>query len=236
MDEDMKSRSRRPGVALIAALVLAVMLGGLTVTIGYGFTVEYGDTSAPALEAAWHTVRDWAFGVGLTAAVALGAALSARRLRWVTVVALGVVAGTVLGLAVAGVVGTAAKYARYPDVPNCTDEFDGGPAMPVTRAAQRGFEAIEHPAPFSGGGSSGVDGCSSELMLRDGQDAGPHYRTALPADGWTIVTDTDEVLRAEKAGQAFELTLDDVGSSTVWIGPEGLGRRVLEDGQVGPRK
>jgi hypothetical protein len=236
MDEKQPVGARRPGPGVIAALLGAVALGGLTVTVGYGFATEYGDTGAPALEVAWRTVQSWSIGVGLTAAVAVGAALSARGSRPVALAAAAVVAGTALGLAAGGVLGTEAKYARYPTVPNCTDEFDGGPAMPVTRAAQRELEGLHHPAPFSGGGSSGVDGCSSELMMRDGEDPGPHYRTALPDAGWTVVTDTDEVLVAEKADQAFELALDDVGSWTVWVGPKGRSAPDLEEGQAGPRR
>ena len=200
-------------------------------------SVEYADTGAPALVTAWDSVRAWFVGIPLTGVVALGAALTARgSQRQAALVAAGLVAATVLGTAVAGVVGARVKYDRYPATPDCTDQFDGGPAMPVTRASQQAFEELDHPAPFSGGGSSGIDGCSSELMVRDGEDPTRHYRAALAAQGWTVVTDNDALLRAEKHGQAFDLTVDDVGMWTVWIGPEGLQQRSLEDGQVGPRE
>jgi hypothetical protein len=105
----------------------------------------------------------------------------------------------------------------------------------VTRAAQRGFESIDHPGPFGGGGSSGVDGCSTQVMARDHVDVRGHYRTALPANGWRVVTDDTEVLRALHGRQAFELTRDDSGW-WVWIGPSRLQERPLPEGVVGPRR
>ena len=71
-------------------------------------------------------------------------------------------------------------------------------------------------------------------MLPDGTDPRPAYRATLPDHGWTVERD-DGVLRGVRGDQAFELTRDD-GAWTVWIGPVRLGERVLDDGEVGPRR
>ena len=111
---------------------------------------------------------------------------------------------------------------------------DSRPAVPVVRAAQAAFEEIDHPGRFGGGGSSGIDGCETEMALRDGQAALPPYREQLPELGWTIVTDSPDLLRAERDGQAIELRPSD-GGAWIWIGPEDLQRRALQEGEVAPR-
>jgi len=212
-------------------LLLAALLGGLAVTVAYGFSVEYADTAATALETAIRTVGDWWFTIAIVAVPAALAALLRRTTR-VVLAAVLVVGLTVLGVGAGAVLGAQEKYERYPATPNCTAELDRGPAMPVTQAAQRAYESIEHPAPFSGGGSSGVDGCSSQLMVRD-DDPTDHYRSALPGAGWKIVSDTDLMLRAEHDDEAFELTQDEFGDWTVWIGPRDLASPDTHNGRVG---
>ena len=89
-------------------------------------------------------------------------------------------------------VGVEQKLGRYPASPHCTAEFTTGPAVPVVRAAQAAFEELDHPGPFGGGGSSGVDGCSSEVMVADGVDPRPAYRRTLAAHGWAIESDAED--------------------------------------------
>jgi hypothetical protein len=214
-------------------LLLAVVLGGLTVVIAYGFSVEYADTAAPPWDLAWHSVRSWSAGIAVTMLACSGSLLSSRGSRPAVIASTAVVASTVLAVGVAGTVGAQHKFERYPSTPNCTDEFTGGPALRVTRQAQAAFEQINHPGPFSGGGSSGVDGCSSELMLRDATNPVERYRDVLPASGWTVASDEPGKLAAEKGGQAFELTRDG-NSWWVWIGPLGSGSAVDHAGRFGP--
>jgi len=210
----------------IGLLALAVLLGGFTVLVAYGLATEYGDTAAPRAQVASRALHDWWFAFVVVGAVAAGAVIL-RRSGGMFLAALAVLGVVVAGTAVGAVLGVERKYDSYPSLPDCTSEFASGPAVPVTRAAQQGFESIDHPGPFSGGGSSGVDGCSSELMLRHGEDPVPAYRAALPAAGWRIVTDTDGHIRALKGRQAFELKRGEASGWTVWIGPQG--RRTLED-------
>ena len=227
-----ESPPRRTSRGAVALLLAAAALGGLTVLVAYGFATEYADTSAPAAETAVRSIGDWWFAVAVTAVPALVAAV-VRRTPAVLVAGGVVVALTLLGVGAGAVLGAQQKYERYPATPNCTDEFDGGPAMAVTQAAQRAYESIEHPAPFSGGGSSGEVGCASELMVRGEEDPADHYRTALRDAGWTVTVDTDVVLRAEQREQAFELAQDAGGAWTVWIGPRALEAPSDQDGRVG---
>lgn len=204
----------------VALLVLGALLAGLGVTVGYGLMREYGDTAPPRWSEAVSALTEWSFVLLPAFAVLAAAALLGRHSRAVVSGVLVCLVGTAVAAPAAGVVALDAKYASFPDVPHCTAGFTSGPAVPVTRAAQVAYDGLEHPAPFTGGGSSGVAGCSSGLALRDGDDPAAHYRRTLPADGWTVERDTERLLRARRDGQAFELRVRPAGTS-VWIGPAG---------------
>jgi hypothetical protein len=224
-------RSTRSAVVL---LVVAALFGALTVSIAYGFAVDYGDTGAGRWGSAVDGLRWWWFGVAIVAVLALGALRMAFGSLLVRAAAVVLVLGTLVGTGAGAAIGTEHKLARYPAVPDCTDEFTSGPAVPVVRAAQAAYEELDHPGPFSGGGSSGVDGCSSELIVADGTDPRPAYRRTLSGQGWEVSADTGDALRAVRRGQAFELSGPDEGW-WVWIGPDGLEEQGLEEGEVGPR-
>lgn len=222
----------------VALLVLATLLGGLTVSVAYGFALEYGDTGMNRWQTALEGLRWWWFGVAIVAVLAFGA----LRLAWgsllVRSAAVGLVLGTIVGTGAGAAIGAEQKLRRLPETPSCTDEFTSGPAVPVVRAAQSAFEQLDHPGPFTGGGSSGVDGCSSELVIPDGADPRPAYRLSLAEHRWAVERDAGGVLRAVRDGQAFELSggAGGAGGWTVWIGPANLEERLLEEGEVGPRR
>ena len=231
------SGPRRLTAAAALALVPTAVLTGLLLLVTYGLTTEYGDTGAGAATTAVGALRGGALGIALVAACATLTAVAARRSRGsraLTVAAAATVAVAVAGVPAAALLGVQAKFDRYPPTPDCTDGFTTGPAVPVVRAAQAAFEEIDHPGPFSGGGSSGVDGCSSQVMVPDGTDVAGAYRVALERAGWHVSPAAAGRLRAVKGSQAFELT----GNSDewwVWVGPATLRERPLRGGQVGPR-
>jgi hypothetical protein len=225
---------RRITPAAVVLLVLATLFCALTVTVAYGFAVEYGDTAAGRWQSAIDGVRWWWFGVAIVAVLTLGAlrlASGSLVVRSATVV---LVLGSLVGTGAGAAIGTEQKLSRYPAVPRCTAEFTSGPAVLVVRSAQAAFEELDHPAPFSGGGSSGVDGCSSEVMVADGVDPRPAYRRTLAAHGWRLESDRSGRLRAVRGRQAFELSPTD-GMWIVWIGPDRLDEQPLDEGEVGPR-
>ncbi|CAA9366497.1 MAG: hypothetical protein AVDCRST_MAG34-2992 [uncultured Nocardioidaceae bacterium] len=226
----------RAGLGAALALITGAVLTTMLITLVYGLTMEYGDTGQPAAETAIGAVGDWAPGIAIAAVPVLIALLLARRTprqRMITVASCVVAGLLVAGVPAAAMLGAHEKYQRYPAAPVCTDGFSAGPAVPVTRAAQTAFERISHPAPFGGGGSSGVDGCATQLMARHDVDVRAHYQGTLPAEGWRVVTDDVEMLRAVRGRQTFELTQD--GSTWwVWIGPSDSSGAGLGEGVVGP--
>jgi hypothetical protein len=225
-------RRVRPAPVL---LVLAALFGALTVSVAYGFALEYGDTGVGRWRNALDGLRWWGFGVAVVAVLALGAVLLSRGSLTVRSTAAVLVIGSLAGTAAGAAWGTEQKHARLPRTPNCTAELTSGPAVPVVRAAEASFRELHHPGPFTGGGSSGVDGCSSELVLSDGTDPRPSYRRSLAEHGWTVAGGSGEQLRAVQGRQAFELTRSG-GTWTVWIGPADLEEPRRAEGEVGPRR
>lgn len=227
--------ARHPAVG--ALLALAVGAGGLLVTVSYGFATEYADTSASAAETFRGALGDWGIVMLVPAAFAGGAVAVAggsRLVRTATVTAVALMALVVVGVGTAAVLGAEAKFDRYPATPDCVGEFTSGPGHAGAQRAQRVFEDLDHPAPFSGGGSSGVAGCSSQLMVRDERDPRPTYHEQLAAKGWAVVDARPGALRMEGEVQALEVAPGEGGTWTVWIGPRGLNERELDDGQVAP--
>ena len=228
-------RTRARSVAAALLLVLTAAVGALFVTVVYGLSKEYGDTAESILRTGVGAIGQWALGLLVVGALATLAVAASHRQEKVRVLAGLLVVGTVAAVPVAAVLGVHDKYAGYPALPHCTAGIRSGPALPVVRASQRVFAELEHPARFSGGGSSGVDGCVQQLMVRDGIDPRAGYRDQLRDRGWRVVEDGPEALAAEKDGQRFELVRDELGW-TVGVGPTGVERPAEPaEGAVRPR-
>lgn len=213
----------RPAAVILLMVTAALAL--LVVSVSYGLALEYGETAATDARIAVQSLRDWGIGIVLVVGLAGGTVLVARRSRGrraMTVTAVVVVGATLVAVPGGAVLGVRQKFDRYPDLPSCTDGFRAGPALPVVRAAQAGFAELDHPGPFSGGGSSGVDGCSSQLMVDARVDVPAVYRQTLIEAGWRIGHDEPDLVTATKDGQMFEASVDRDGSWWVWIGPAGL--------------
>ena len=184
-------------------------------------------------------MRDWGIGVVLVVGFAgwvIAAARRSRGRRAITVTAAVAAAVTLVGVPAGAVLGVHQKFDTYADLPSCTDGFRTGPAVPVVRAAHAGFAELDHPGPFSGGGSSGADGCSTQLMLDEPVDVRALYRGTLVDNGWRISHDNSDLIAATKNGQEFEASRDQDGSWWVWIGPAGLQAQPTQPGEVTPRR
>lgn len=230
-------RRVRPGVVVL--LVLTVALASLVVVISYGLALEYGDTAATDGRIASQSLRDWGIGVVLVVGFAcwvIAAARRSRARRAMTVTAAVAAVATLVGVPSGAVLGVHQKLDAYPDLPSCTDGFRTGPAVPVVRAAQAGFAEIDHPGPFSGGGSSGIDGCTSQLMVHEHVEVPASYRATLIDNGWRISHARPDLVAATKNGQEFEASRDQHGSWWVWIGPAGLQSQPTQPGEVTPRR
>lgn len=226
----------RPSWRLTVPVLLALtaLLGALAVWVAFGFATEYADTTDRWSEVAADGVRGWWIAYVVVPVPALAALLGGVRSPRLAVGAVLLLGATVLGVAVASVLGAEVKHDRYPATPSCGMDRGVRPAEPAAAAAEDALAELEHPAPFSGSGDAGPDGCANELVVRHGADPVPAYRRSLGEAGWTVLPG-GEVLRAERGGQAFELLRDARGSWTVWVGPRRLEARPLGDGAVATR-
>lgn len=87
------------------------------------------------------------------------------------------------------------------------------------REAQQVFDSISHIGRFSGGGMSGVGGCTRWFALSGDVDVLQHYREALPAAGWEVVEDDGHHLRAHLNGRAFDVMPCPRGG-VIWAGDD----------------
>lgn len=237
--ESTSLRRGRVRRGVVVLLVLTVALASLVVDISYGLAREYGDTAATDASIALLSLRY--VGAGVVLVLALGgwviaAARRSRGRRALTVASAVIVVATLVGVPGGAVIGVHQKLDAFPQLPSCTDGFRTGPAVSVVRAAQSGFAELDHPGPFSGGGSSGVDGCSTQLMVDDRVDVPAGYRATLTRNGWRVGHESPSVVEARRNGQAFEASRDQDGSWWVWIGPAGLHAQPTRPGEVTPRR
>lgn len=221
---DSRTLPRRLRPAAVILLALATASTVLLVTISHSLYLEYGDTSATDMQLAARSLRDWAIGIILVVALsasAIAVARGSRGGRAMTVTAGIAVVVALVGVPSGAVLGVHQKFERYPDVPLCDVGFDSGPAVPVVQAAQSAFGDLDHPGPFSGGGSSGVDGCSTQLMVDDHVDVPAAYADTLADTGWEVTQNAPGLITATREGYEFEASEDQNGTWWVWIGPTG---------------
>ena len=210
------------GRAVSVAVLLAVEAGLalLAVLVHQGFMAVYGDVTATAVEGlAWGlTAGPSGMALGLVAVVAVvGLVLSPRLWMRLTAVAIPVVMLLVM-LAVTPLA-LGQKVGKYDSSPQCVMEGTAEPMASADRESQRAFDSIEHIGLYSGGGMSGVGGCSRWFVLSGNVDVLQHYRAALPEAGWKVVEDDGRHLRAHHEGLAFEV-MPCPGGGVVWAGSE----------------
>ena len=213
------ARLRTAPVLLLAATVL---VGLLVVAVSSALAREYADVRAEDTTVAVGALRDWAPGQLLVTVLGAFVALTARGSRGrraLTLAAASSVLLTLVAVPALAVVGVHRKYDAMPRVPACTQGFTGGPAVPVVRAAQDGFDELDHPGPFGGGGTSGLDGCTSQLMTRADVDVVAAYRRVLPAAGWRLGTVRPDRVAATRDGLRFTASLDRDEVWWVRVGP-----------------
>ena len=201
------------------SVLIFTLLGSAVLTLFVaGFLREYAET--------WRSGAVQGLQLALVPAAVLVvlALASAAALR--TRLAAGLLGGVVVlalaGPAVAGHVATGAKEAALPRTARCVIEGqvyleEGNPSEEKAQSdvarAQAALDGLDHPAPFLGGGGSGIGWCGQSLAMADLPAALAFYREELPSAGWTIVQDNDERLVATSGG----LTLTVYGSSLVQL-------------------
>lgn len=203
-------------------LVLAAVVATLTVVVTSGFLTEYGTTTGSA----WEGAGDGLTGAAVPLLVVLGLAVvtfrSGRSSVPVRVLSVAVVPLAVAGVLAAGAQAAVNKHDGLERVSDCVpEEALGGPAESMLRDVQAAFAELEHADRFSGGGSTGIDGCSRFVLNVTFEEAATHYRDALPAAGWEVTVDEDARLVATRDGLDFRLTDDraESGMVALAIGP-----------------
>ncbi|WP_248762107.1 hypothetical protein [Pseudarthrobacter sp. SSS035] len=199
-------------------LVLEAVLALLAVLVHSGFMAVYGRVADTAFEGlTWAlTAGPSGMALGLVAVVAVvGLVLSPRLWMRLTAVAIPVLMLLVM-LAVTPLA-LGQKIGKYDSSPQCVIEGTDEPMASADRLSQRAFDSIEHIGLYSGGGMSGVGGCSRGFAISGDVDVLQHYRSALPKAGWEVVEDDGRHLRAHHEGLAFEV-MPCPGGGIVWAG------------------
>lgn len=208
------------GRAVSVTVLLAVEAGLalLAVLVHHGFMAVYGRVADTAFEGlTWGlTAGPSGMALGLVAVVAVvGLVLSPRLWMRLTAVAIPVLMLLVM-LAVTPLA-LGQKIGKYDSSPQCVIEGTDEPMASADRESQRAFDSIEHIGLYSGGGMSGVGGCSRGFAISEDVDVLQHYRAALPKAGWDVVEDDGSHLRAQHEGLAFEV-MPCPGGGIVWAG------------------
>jgi hypothetical protein len=208
-------------VSAAVLLVVGAGLAVLAVMVHYEFMRIYGDVSGTPLEGlTWGlTAGPSGLGLGLVAVVAMiGFMLSTRRWMRLTAVAIPVL--MVIGMFAVTPAALGQKMEnQFVSAPQCVTEGMEEPMASADREAQQAFDSISHIGHFSGGGMSGVGGCTRWFKLSGGADVLQHYRGALPAAGWEVVEDDGRHLRGHLDGRAFDVT-PCPGGGVIWAGSE----------------
>ena len=128
--------------------------------------------------------------------------------------------------------------AQFNSSPQCVSEGTNEPMASADRESQQAFDSISHVGHFSGGGMSGVGGCTRWFKLSGDVDVLEHYRAALPAAGWEVAEDDGRHLRAHLNGMAFDV-MPCPGGGVIWAGSDddpsyGHGRPELAGTEICP--
>lgn len=209
------------GFSVAVLLAVEAGLALLAILVHQGFMAMYGDVTGGSFEAlTWGlTAGPSGLAFGLVVIVALiGLMLSTRR--WMRLAAVAIPVLMLIGMfAVTPAALGQRIQVQFDSTPQCVTEGSDERMATAERESQRAFDSIEHVGLYSGGGMSGVGGCSRWFVLSDNVDVLQHYRAALPEAGWDVIEDDGRHLRAHHEGLAFEV-MPCPGGGIVWAGSE----------------
>ena len=208
-------------VSATVLLVIGAGLAVLAVLVHYEFMRIYGDITGTAFEGlTWGlTVGPSGLGLALVAVAAMIAFMLSTR-RWMRLTAVAIPVLMLIGmLAVTPFALDRRLDVQFASTPQCATEGSDESMGTADREAQQTFDSITHIGHFSGGGMSGVGGCTRWFKLPGGADVLQHYRGALPAAGWEVVEDDGRHLRAHLNGRAFDV-MPCPGGGVIWAGSD----------------
>jgi hypothetical protein len=227
-------------VSAAVLLVIGAGLALLAVLVHYEFMRIYGDVTGTAFEGlTWGlTAGPSGLALGLVTVVAMiGFMLSTRR--WMRLAAAAIPVLMLIGMfAVTPAALGQRLEVQFDSTPQCVTEGTDEPMATADRQSQQTFDSISHIGHFSGGGMSGVAGCTRGFVLSGDVDVLQHYRVALPAAGWEVVEDDGRHLRAHLDGRAFDV-MPCPGGGVIWAGSDddpsyGQGRPELAGTEICP--
>jgi hypothetical protein len=214
--EGVHARGMRP--RLVIPVLAALGLTVLTVQMSYGFAAEYGAIDGGPL--AYFGIGLYIFWpvVVLVGALAGGVPyrLGERRAALPAGIALALV--SVVGIGVAGALGTRAKAAQYPTSPACVAGEDATPEeVEAVEELEEALAGIDHPVRFEAlRAAASVDHCQNAFAGGEGTDHWVEpYAALLAEEGWQVDT-TDEspyvLLVATRGDFRIRIFVDDPGS------------------------
>jgi hypothetical protein len=227
-------------VSAVVLLVIGAGLATLAVLVHYEFMKVYGDVTGTAFEGlAWGlTAGPSGLALGLVAIVVMiGFMLSTRRWMRLTAAAIPVLMLIGMFAVTPSALGQRLEV-QFGSTPQCVTEGTNEPMATADRESQQAFDSVSHIGHFSGGGMSGVGGCTRWFKLSGDVDVLQHYRAALPAAGWEVVEDDGRHLRAHLNGKAFDV-MPCPGGGVIWAGSDdepsyGQGRPELAGTEICP--
>lgn len=226
-------------VSVAVLLVVEAGLALLAVLVHSGFMSVYGRVADTAFEGlTWGlTAGPSGMALGLVAVVAVAGLVLSPRL-WMRLTAVAIPVAMLLVMLAVTPLALGQKIGKYDSSPQCVMEGTDEPMASADRESQRAFDSIKHIGLYTGGGMSGVGGCSRGFAISEDVDVLQHYRAALPEAGWEVVEDDGRHLRAHHEGLAFEV-MPCPGGGIVWAGSEdepafGQGRPGLADTEICP--
>ena len=227
-------------VSAAVLLVIGAGLATLAVLVHYEFMRIYGDVTGTAFRGlTWGlTAGPSGLALGLVAVVVLIAFMLSTR-RWMRLTAAAIPVLMLIGMFAVTPSALAQRLeAQFNSTPQCVSEGTNEPMASADRESQQAFDSISHVGHFSGGGMSGVGGCTRWFKLSGDVDVLEHYRAALPAAGWEVAEDDGRHLRAHLNGMAFDV-MPCPGGGVIWAGSDddpsyGHGRPELAGTEICP--
>lgn len=215
----------------IVLLVLAGLAGAGTALVVPAFLAEYGTTTGSRLEGATSALTTGFVPLLVALALAGVALVTGRRSARLRLASLVVAFLSVAGLLAGGAQAATSKYHRLPAVPTCDGQGFAKPVKAMLARVEDAAADLEHPDRFSGGGSTGYDGCTDHLLNLTFAEAAAHYRRELAVRGWAITSDGPSLLGARRDDLVFTLSRGRHGELPLHIGPTpAAARRILEQG------
>lgn len=197
------SEGRRSAAWLL--VVIAGLIGAVTVVFAGGIVPSYGPTSGNWIDGAASALSFGAGGFLVAVGVAV-AALFVGTGPGVRIAAIAVIVGTVLAAIVYGGVGAVARYAAAPKAAMCSDM-----GAAIDPRIQGAFDELQHPG-WVDTLTASQTWCGVAVRNLSTAQASEFYGDQLVDAGWVIEEADDAHLIATRDGLTLTITACDTES------------------------